>query len=191
MSIKVKPFIASNPIVAPLKDNEGFRFDDRELGLMDSYANEQFSIAGTPVDYYSIDVLGSKKDPLYGEPEERAFKGPYRYTAMFSYAETIPEVREEGLTQRVTPVIYIPRKMIEDAKAPIPSESDVIHAWKIPFYSQYSNATPTPPPDAGYYFSVTDVDTNGYLFDSPSFVGYKCQLRRRSEFTPERRIKRP
>jgi hypothetical protein len=81
---------------------------------------------------------------------------------------------------------------VEDADAGVPGEGDVIKSWNIPFYALYGlGDRPEAPPDAGYYFNVIDVDTDGQIFDNPSFVGYKLQLRRRTEFTPERRIKRP
>jgi hypothetical protein len=81
--------------------------------------------------------------------------------------------------------------MVEEAVAPVPSEGDVLQAWNIPFYQKYSTAEQEPLPTAGYYFNVVDVDTDGQLFDNPTFVGFKLKLNRRTEFTPERRLNRP
>ena len=191
MSSNVKPLVPPNPIVSPLKDYEGFHLDDRELFLIDGYANEHVRIIGTNIEYWALDILGSKKDPLYGEPIERNFKGPFKYTVWLSYTESVPEAREEGLVERYQPVAWLPRKMVEEANAGVPLEGDVLRAWNIPFYALYGTADHEAPPNSGYFFNVVDVDTDGQVFDNPSFVGYKLQLRRRTEFTPERRVKRP
>ena len=191
MANNVKPLVPPNPIVSPMKDYESFNLDDRELFLIDGYANEHVSILGTSIEYWAIDIHGSKKDPLYGEAIERNFKGPYKYKVWFSYTESTPEAREEGLVERYQPTAWLPRKQVEEASATLPIEGDVLRAWNIPFYALYGVAEHKAPPDGGYYFNIIDVDTDGQVFDNASFVGYKLQLRRRSEFTPERRIKRP
>jgi hypothetical protein len=191
MANSVKPIVPPNPIVSPLKDYESFQLDDRELFLIDGYANEHVGIIGTRIEYWALDVAGSKKDPLYGEATDRDFKGPFKYTVWFSYTPSTPEVREEGFVERYQPTAWLPRKMVEEANAGVPLEGDVIRAWNIPFYALYGVADHEAPPDAGYYFNVIDVDTDGQVFDNASFVGYKLQLNRRTEFTPERRVKRP
>jgi hypothetical protein len=191
MSQPVRPVVPPNPIVAPLKDYEAFKLDDRELFLIDGYANEHVRILGTQITYWSISAANSRRDPVYGEPIDRVFLGPFKYTAWLSYTESVASVREEGLVQQFQPTAWLPRKMVEEASAPVPTEGDVLQAWNLPFYHKYSTAEQQALQTAGWYFNVTDVDTDGHLFDNPSFVGFKLKLNRRSEFTPERRLNRP
>lgn len=175
-----------------MKSGEPLRFDGSgEQALFDSYAQEQVNISGTSVDYWAIDVHGSKKDPLYGEPTERAFAGPFKLIGAFSAPSVDPTMEEFGLNGKWAADIWIARKTFEDANAPIPTEGDVLRTWNIPYYLQTSTMEWKPVPGSGYFFNVIQLQPDGYVGDSPIFVGYKMRLERRAEFTPERRLKRP
>ena len=177
--------------VFPMKEGEPFQMTDQERVLFDGYAQEQVAIAGTPVDYWTINVPDSKRDALYGEPVVRKFVGPFRFKANFSAPSHNPQASENGITASWDAAAWIARKTFEDAGAPMPTEGDVMHVWDLPIYVALSTQEPKPLPGAGYYFDVLDVDADGYMLDTPTFTGYKFTLKRRAEFTPERRLERP
>jgi hypothetical protein len=43
-------------------------------------------------------------------------------------------------------------------------------------------------PNAGYYFNVINVVDDAHMFDNPDFTMFRLDLRRYTEFNPERRI---
>ena len=160
---------------------------DCEHDLFDSIAQEHVNIAGTDIDYFSHAVGKSTRDPLYDEPIKRVFEGPFRIKAYVAWPDTTPEVRMEGWRTVVNAEAWISRKEIEDGHCPTPSETDVLRIWNIPFYTDWS-VDGDAVPNAGYFFDVLNVNDDGHLFDSAQFVGFRLTLKRRTEFTPERRI---
>jgi len=178
-------------VVAPMKEGEMLRYSDTERLLFDGYAVEQARISGAPVDYWSINATDTKKDPLYAEPIERVFDGPFRVFGIFLSADQTPVFTEEGLAATFDTSVMLPRKALEDAGVPSPSHGDVVHVWDLPLYIALSTPEAKPLPGAGYYFDVLNANPDGYIIDSPTFVRWNLQLKRRTTFTPERRLKRP
>lgn len=166
------------------------KFDAAEGPMFDSVANEHLGIIGTDIEYFSLDVKGSVKDPLYNEAKTRAYKGPFKVKGFIEYPENAPEIREEGIRAVWNAQAWIPRRALEEAGCPVPNEGDVLRIWKTPFYDQgWAGGNDTHAiPGAMYAFDCVNINDDGHLFDNPNFVGYKIELRRRSEFTPERRI---
>ena len=163
-----------------------------EMALFDSFANEQMQISGTPIDYWFVNAAETVRDPLYGEPtEKRVFEGPYRITAWFSAPHSTPSAQEEGIVRFFDSSCWAARKNLEDSNLPRPREGDVLHVWDTPFMELYSTMDNSPPPGAGMYFNVIKVEPDGFVFDTANFVGYRFDLKRRTEFTPERRLNRP
>jgi hypothetical protein len=160
---------------------------DCEHDLFDSIAQEHVNIAGTDIDFYSHNVAGSKRDALYDEPVERVYGGPFRVKGYVVWPDTTPDVRMEGWRTIVNAEAWIARKEIEDKRCPAPSETDVLRFWNTPFFNDWA-VDGEDVPNAGYYFDILNVNDDGHLFDSPQFVGFKMILKRRTEFTPERRI---
>lgn len=158
-----------------------------EHDLFDSIAQEHVNIAGTDIDFYSHNVKGSTRDALYDEPVERVYGGPFRVKGYVVWPDTTPDVRMEGWRTVVNAEAWIARKEIEDKRCPAPSETDVLRIWNTPFFNNWA-VDGEDEPNAGYYFDILNVNDDGHLFDSPQFVGFKMILKRRTEFTPERRI---
>lgn len=166
-----------------------FRFDGAELCLFDSIAEEQLQRAGTPIQYWQQDIENSKRDPLYDEPISRSWRGPYNLMAFVEYAAESMEAREEGTRSVWNGVLWIARISLEQAGGKAPEAGDVVRYWAdAAFYAKHS-VIGANEPGSGYYFDVTNVDTDGHLFDSSKFVGFKLELARRTEFTPERRLR--
>jgi hypothetical protein len=171
----------------PCRGADSFKLDDKERFLFDLWATEHTGIGGTPLDFWSLDIVNTRRDPLYDEPIERAWNGPYRIQGWASMPDTAPSTGEEGFRSRFTAQCWMPRKALEDARAPVPSEGDVVRLWNTPYFAAVS-VDNEPVDDAGYFFDVINVDEDGHLFDQPGFVGFKIDLVRRTEFTPERRL---
>jgi hypothetical protein len=174
-----------------MKDGEDFRISDSERGLLEGYANEQTKIGGVPVDYWCINAVDTVRDPLYAEPIERMFIGPFRLFAVFQAPQHTVSSTEEGLLDEFTSTCSIPRKAFEDAGAPLPGPGDVLNVWNLPIYTAISTVEALPLPGSGYYFDILQANPDGYIADSPTFVRWVLPLKRRTTFTPERRLVRP
>lgn len=189
--IKPKPqYIQPYPTlrkVTPYQSNK-LGMPDCEHDLFDSIAQEHTGIAGTDIEYYSHEVTKATRDPLYDEPLKRVYSGPFRVKGYVAWPDTTPEVRMEGWRTVVNAEAWISRKEIEEKGCPAPSETDVLRLWKIPFFDKEWAVDGDNVPGSGYFFDVLNVNDDGHLFDSAQFVGFRLTLKRRSEFTPERRI---
>lgn len=181
----IKPFPTMRK-VAPYEFST-LQLPDCEHDLFDSIAQEHVRIAGTDIDYYSHRVKDSTRDALYDEPTERAYSGPFRLKGYLVWPDLTPDISEKGWRSVANAECWIARKEIEDLHCPAPSETDVLRIWNTPFFNQWA-VDGEDVPGAGYYFDVLNVNDDGHLFDSPQFVGFKMIIKRRTEFTPERRI---
>lgn len=165
-----------------------FHLGDQALCFFDSVISTQIAAVGTPIEYYHQDILNSKHDPLYDEPLQRVWKGPFKLDAFIEFPEAEAEVREEGF--RVTwssAMATLARSTIEAIGAPAPQEGDVIRFWNNKFFKSFATGGGNDP-GAGYYFDVVNVNDEGHVHDTASFVGFKLRLARRTEFAPERRL---
>lgn len=183
---KVQPFDISCK-VEPAKPGETFHLSAGELTLFDSIAQEHVRIIGTTGDYYSQNVVKAKRDPVYDEPVDRKWSGPFRIPIFFEYEGSDPYAEEQGKRQEFPASVWIARKDLDEKGAPSPQEADVVRVWNTPFFN--SNAVDDEEvPGAGFFFDIIDVDTDGHLFDNPAFVGFKIQIKRRTEMSPERLV---
>lgn len=168
----------------PVRPLENTRDQKAELFLHDVWSMERVRNYGTEVDFYSLDKASTTKDPVYGEPIERAFKGPYRILCHVDYPAQNPSPDLAGLVYVWPSGAWIPRKALELVKARPPKEGDVIRFWNNPYFNEQS-VNSADVPVKGYFFTVTKVNETGHLGDTPLFVGYSTELTRRTEYTPE------
>lgn len=185
-----------DPVNPPRRKVEPLRLPKIHLGdterfMFDLWAQEHTRISGTNFEYFPIDLAESKKDPLYNEAETRVFGGPFKIIGWIELPIGTSEMQEEGMHKTFGPKAWLARKEVEDQSMPAPKIGDVLHVWDLPFYEVQSTSEIAKSPGAGFYFEVTEVNTDGQLFDTPSFVGFTMNLRRRTEFTPERRLDKP
>lgn len=162
-----------------------------ERGLYDTYSREQSAIiAGGEADLYVRDRGRSLKDPLYGEPTRAVWVGPYRLKVYLQNPIPMPMTVPQGFRNEWNGEIWVPRTEIELKGVRPPDNGDVLQMWKIPFYDalavDYANS-----PKAGFYFDVESVHADAIAAMAPIFLGFKLTLKRRSEFTPERRVLPP
>lgn len=191
MAQYIKPMCPpkSCKVGAPTCHPGGFTLGAEEAFLFDSVAAEINNIAGTDIDYFPLDPT-RVRDPLYDEPEERKFCGPFRLKGYAEWPSSTPEMREEGFKETFEATFYIARQAFDDAGAPYPNEGDAIRIWNTPYFN--ANAVINEEiPGAGYYFDVVDVDDQGHINDTAYFVGFSIGVRRRTEFTAERRLNIP
>jgi hypothetical protein len=212
----IQPVVADPQVIVPMK-NPQFRLLGQEINVFDGYARELNGIIGPDVDYYLLNTTVNVHanvtnypypqpnpheypkplpttvvDPLYNEAVAWAFQGPYRLPMYIAYPQKDVISGEEGERTHWDATAWVSREEYEAAQlSRPPSEGDIIQIWKTPFYKDYSTNDIIPIPNSGYYFDIKNVEEDGHLNDSPDFVGYKLTLIRRTEFTPERKIKPP
>ena len=181
-----KPIRTEYPLPAAPLVNE-FTLGDEERFLFDLWAQEHTHILGTAIEFWSLDVKGSKRDALYDEPVKRVWDGPFKMKGYIEYPPGEPEAREEGFRNTWRATCWISRKDFEDTNCPAPNEGDSIRIWNVPFF-QAAGVDNEDVPGRGYFFDVTNVDEDGHLWDQSTFVGFRMEIKRNTEFTPERRI---
>jgi hypothetical protein len=165
-----------------------FTLGDQERFLFDSVASEVTNIAGTALEYFALDKEKTKRDALYDEPTQYVWRGPYKLKAFVTWPDGVPEAREEGMkTNFENSTAWLSRLDVESIRMPYPAPGDIVKFWSVPFFRSVSVGG-LAVPNAGYYFDVLDADDDGHIFDQASFVGFKLELKRRTEFTPERKI---
>lgn len=188
----VRPFLKGVPCdkVAPWEGP--LRFDSRkELALFDSIAAETTRIGGTDVDIYILDADASPTDPLYEEPIQRHFKGPFRVRGVVEYPDATPAQNPEGMTTDWPSSLWVSRQDIELVGCPVPGEDDIVGFWLTPFWDDQAAGSAEKTEDTELFFNVLNTNPDGMLFDNPEFVGVKMTLARNTEFRPERRIEVP
>ena len=160
---------------------------DREQKLFDSYAQETTKISGTDCEYYSLDIACSTVDPLYDEAVKRVFKGPYLVKGFLRFPKQRVMVAPDGATVLWDSELWLARLDMEKVLSPPPQPGDVVRFWNTRFFN-FDAAFEEKVPKSGMYFNVINVNTDGHLFDNPTFVGFKLDLKRNTSFTPERRV---
>jgi hypothetical protein len=169
-------------------DGKPLTVSDAEQKLNDSVAQEINKHAGTDVELYELDLKNSVVDPLFRETVKRIWKGPFKLKAYVEWADSTPEVREEGFRTSFASRAWIARADIEAINAEPPAEGDILRFWNIPFFNE-SGVDGEPVPGRGYFFNVVDVDDDGHNGDGANFTGFWLTLQRRTDFPPEVRLK--
>jgi len=162
--------------------------DDSELEIFDCINSDLNELAGVKVNYYGYNPFSEANialtDPLYGEPTERCFDGPFSVWAIVTYPDYQPLAEESGFGREWDSIITISRSHLDDVSAPYPSEGDIIEMWRTPFHDAWSMGE-------GMFFDVTKSLHDGHINDTPTFTQFKLSVKRRSQFGAERRIVGP
>lgn len=181
---------ALDPIPDAAMKEAQFELCDGESYLFMSYASEHVRIAGVKIELFHLSIEDSVRDPLYDEPIERVFQGSYILNAFVEYPDPNHDVGENGIKKSwEAPLLWIPTAELIEKHAPVPAESDVVRFWDVDaqFYKKFG-VLEQDIEDSGFFFDVTSADQDGHIFDRASFVGFKCTLKRKTEFTAERRM---
>ena len=175
-------------IVSPYAD---FDLNDAvpERPLFDAFTTEHVDIHGTLIGLWKLNVSKSAIDPLYSEPTQRVYDGPYILKAWIEYPPSDPVATEDGYSLEYQHSAWIPRAPLEALGVKSsPNMGDIIQFWDKPYYADNSTLKPDTPQGSGYFFELIDVDEDGYMFDSTEFAGWTLQIRRNTRFTPERKL---
>lgn len=167
-----------------------FRLDAVEIDMWDHFAQEPIQAAGTEGELFQRDLKGSKIDPLYSEPTTNSFIGPYKLMVHVEWPEYTPDVTEAGMRALWPSGLWVPRKNIEQVKARAPVEGDIVRFWKLPYFDQRADRNQGTK-GAGFYFEIVKVNDDGHMIDNAAFVGFRCDLKRRSSFAPEQQLIKP
>lgn len=164
----------------------GLQITDEEKPLYDSVAVESTLAEGEPVEFYSQDLDRTVRDPVTRQVRKRAWKGPWVVKSRIEWPDSTPEVREEGFVTNWSSRIWMPRALLEQLGAPVPQEGDVVRFWDIPFFNDKIRLKQLFP--AGLFFNVVDVDSDGHIGSTSTFVGFWLTIKRRTDYPPERRV---
>lgn len=164
-----------------------FELGGQDAAMYDHFAQEHVNSSGTDLLLWHQNLEESVRDPLYEEPIERVWQGPFKLKGYVEYIPGTPQMRDEGLVVRWQGTVWIARKELEDTGTPAPLEGDVLKFWENKFFAEHSvNAEHGV--EGGYYFDIINADDTGHVQDSDYFVGIVLTVLRRTEFTPERRL---
>lgn len=162
----------------------GRLLDDSEIQLFDCIASELTELAGEEINYYGMANDEATIDPLYGEFVSRKVAGPFRIFAWLSWPQNRPDPSEQGFGEEWDGEVVISRSALDSVNAPYPHHGDVIEAWRTPYHDAVSQGK-------GMFFDIIQIQNEGHINDSPSFVQFRGKIKRRSEFGAERKITPP
>ena len=166
-------------------------YGEQDKILLRAYEAERNALVGPTAQYYVL-VRGANVDPLYNEPtadplygglvtgsdakhtDAFRFDGPYSIVMAVIFERSTgrdEEVDEAGPEARFDGECEISRNEWEAKMGltALPKEADVI----------FVNAE---------WFDVSLANTGGHVTDSEIYVGFKLMLKKRTRFTPDRKI---
>lgn len=159
-----------------------------DVARLSGYAQELAAIA-SPVDVDAEDGSSSVLywqrdatrtfDPLYGEPGQDAWRGPYSLTALVEFEDAdgrySNEPEEDGVERVYDGIMVVTVaewnrvRNIVDGTLITPNEGDVINLFQ------------------GFrFFEIERVERVGYVLNSNFHTEWKCWLRKRDSFDPSR-----
>jgi hypothetical protein len=182
-------------------------YADEDAEYLRCLEEERIELVGPPCEYYSLN-RGTNVDPLYGEPDNDPLYGgssprgtpqidekswnfypnPYAdpveptltFPVHFEYTEADnrqPMVRDEGFHAEYDAIMHLSINHWEKAIAGtridgrVPKEGDVLYCFNE-------------------WWDVVRVGSGGNVVDTPVTVGWKFELRKRTKFTPDRKVDR-
>jgi hypothetical protein len=176
---------------------------DEDAAYLRCLEDERIELVGPEIEYYSLN-RGTHVDALYGEPTNDPLYGGASARGTDSKSEEAwnfypgdgvdsvtmpaaveyeqmtnrePVVRENGTTWEYDMILVISRDAWECAledlviDGRLPKEGDVLYV-----------------PDYGEWMDVTKVGTGGNVSDSGTYVGFRFELKKRTRFTPDRKV---
>lgn len=147
--------------------------DSHDLAYWDSINAEMAEIAGTEAFLYVLKPE-ENKDPLYNEPNQFTYAGPYAIMVVVRQPKRTIDVTERGKERINETQIWFSRAHLEDRDCPIPREGDVLEFWD----AQY---------DLEDIVDESQVPTSPY----PSPIQFVMNAKRRERFIPERKTGAP
>jgi len=176
---------------------------DEDAAYLRSLEEERIELVGPTCEYYSLN-RGKNVDALYGEPTNDPLYGGsanrgdpaisneawnfypdilagqdlVTFPVAIEYQEgdnRNPTARTEGFVYEYDAIIYISRNHWECAyedtviAGRVPKEGDVLYVFNE-------------------WWDVVKAGKHGFILDSPDYVGFKIEVRKRTQFTPDRKV---
>jgi len=176
---------------------------DEDATYLRSLEEERIELVGPTCEYYTLN-RGKHVDALYGEPTNDPLYGgeadrgdpsisteawnfcpditegeePITFPVAIEYQEAdnrTPMVQTEGFMHEYDAIVSMSRNHWECAWIDTacagrePKEGDVLYLF-------------------GEWWDVVKAGRSGYILDSPDFVGYRLELRKRTKYTPDRKV---
>jgi hypothetical protein len=183
----------------------GYKYRQQDAKILRFYEEERIALVASVGEFYSLN-RGANVDPLYDEPtndpmyqddripgtpgdewphdvvlrDEEAweFIGPYLMDAAIEFQQfdnRNPSVREEGKDVEWDALVSISRneweRVMEAAgvEGRIPKEGDVVFLQNV-------------------WWDIVKAGTQGNIIDTVTHVGFRLEVKKRTKFTPERKI---
>lgn len=146
-----------------------------DLDFIESINKEIPHLAGIEVEFYELQQIPSKVDPLYRQPvtdTDWNFVGPYLIEATVEKPIPAFMANDEGATREDKTRVTFSRLLIEETGMPYPEKGDLVKFW-------------------GVMFTVVAVEDTGPFWQSGRMVNTTVDLIRHSEYIPERKIRVP
>jgi len=146
-----------------------------DLDFIESVNKEIPHLAGIEVEFYDLQVIPSKIDPLYRQPTtdtDWSFVGPYLIEATVEKPVPAFTANDEGATKEEKTRVIFSRKLVEDIGMPYPKKGDLVKFW-------------------GVMFTIIAVEDTSPFWQSGQMVNITTDLIRHSEYVPERKIRMP
>jgi hypothetical protein len=159
----------------------GRLLNDCDASYFDKINAEVNELSGEEVNYYAMNAVAGKVDPLYGEHTERSPDGPYKVWGSISWPQMSVNTTESGIGVDFDGMITVSRSHLDQRNIPYPSEGDIMEFWRTPYHDVNSRGK-------GLFFDIIKAEGDGYVNDSPIFTQFKIYLKRRSQYGAERRI---
>ena len=176
---------------------------DEDVTYLRALEEERIELVGPTCEYYSLN-RGKNVDALYGEPTNDPLYGgsstrgtpskseeawnfypdasigqeTLEFQCVIEYQEfdnRQPLARTEGFVAEYDAVVSISRNPWECAldgtliEGRLPKEGDVLYLFNE-------------------WWDVTKAGKSGYVLDSPEYVGYRLEVKKRTQFTPDRKV---
>lgn len=163
-------------------------YGDQDAAYMKCQDAERQKLVGPTAEYYRL-IRGENVDPLYDEPsmdplyggspvgdnKKWVFADMVEVSCIIEYQEKddrVPSTRDEGLDVEWDAIMGVSQNNWDEVLQGIePKEGDVTYVFDE-------------------WFTVVNSGTGGNILDTPTTVGWELKLKKRSRFTPDRKVNR-
>lgn len=144
----------------------------KDLAFMEGINKEIPGLAGIPVEFYELQVIQSRVDPLYDAPQtdgDWIVIGPYRLSATVEKPLPAFLANPEGTTIAYKTRVTFSRALMLEVGMPYPKQGDLVRFWDT-------------------MFDIIQVEDISPFWQTGKMLNVVVDLVRHSESVPERKI---